>query len=251
VARRKLGQHFLVRGSILERIARIACPEREALVVEIGPGRGALTTRLMALADRVVAIELDSYLAHRLMEQHAVGSGLEVVEGDALEVDLSQWGPAVIAGNLPYYAATPIIERALDLGPLMRRGVFLVQKEVAVRITASPGSRDYGYLSVAMQLSAEIDLMFDVKPAAFHPPPKVDSALVRIQPRDRTGELGIRDRGDFLRFVSLCFHQKRKTLRNNLAARYGAAVDAWPEASLRAEQIDLSMFAAMYRRLVT
>ena len=139
----------------------------------------------------------------------------------------------------------------MALGHGMRRGVFLTQKEVAQRITASPGNREYGYLSVSMQVSADIDLLFEVPPAAFHPPPKVDSAVLRCEPHDRAAELGIADRLDFLRFVSLCFRQKRKTLRNNLAAQYGAAVDGWPEVNLRAEQIGLPMFAAMYRRLVT
>jgi 16S rRNA (adenine1518-N6/adenine1519-N6)-dimethyltransferase len=102
-----------------------------------------------------------------------------------------------------------------------------------------------------MQLSADIELLFEVKPAAFHPPPKVDSAVLRFEPHDRAAELGIADRLDFLRFVALCFRQKRKTLRNNLAPPYGAAVDGWPEAALRAEQIGIPAFAAMYRRLIT
>jgi 16S rRNA (adenine1518-N6/adenine1519-N6)-dimethyltransferase len=251
VARQKLGQHFLIRGSVLERIARAACPERESLVVEIGPGRGALTTHLLARADRVVAVEIDRNLAQKLAQAYAADPRLEVVEANALEIDLTQWGPATITGNLPYYAATAILERVMALGPLVRRGVFLTQKEVAERITASPGSRAYGYLSVAMQLSADIELLFEVSPAAFHPPPKVDSAVLRFVPHDRAAELGIADRQDFLRFVALCFRQKRKILRNNLAAKYGAAVDAWPEVMVRAEQIGIPVFAAMYRRLVT
>ncbi|MGD0360239.1 MAG: 16S rRNA (adenine(1518)-N(6)/adenine(1519)-N(6))-dimethyltransferase RsmA [Bryobacteraceae bacterium] len=250
--RQKLGQHFLVRAAVLERIACAACPDREPLVIEIGPGRGALTTHLLARADRVVAVEIDRYLAQKVAQTlPPAGSSLQVVEGNALEIDLAQWGPAVIAGNLPYYAATAILERVMQFGPVVRRGVFLTQKEVAERITASPGSREYGYLSVLMQLSSDIELLFEVPPAAFHPPPKVDSAVLRFQPRDRAAELSIPDRPGFLRFVSLCFRQKRKTLRNNLAAQYGTAVDAWPEAPLRAEQIDLPKFAAMYRRLVT
>jgi 16S rRNA (adenine1518-N6/adenine1519-N6)-dimethyltransferase len=254
VARQKLGQHFLVRGAVLERIARAACPEREPLVVEIGPGRGALTTYLLARADRVIAVEIDSFLVQRLARTAVQAllpaeSRLEVVQGNALEIDLAQWGPAAITGNLPYYAATAILERVMALGPIVRRGVFLTQKEVALRITASPGSRDYGYLSVSMQLSADIELLFEVPPAAFHPPPKVDSAVLRFQAHDRAAELGIADRPDFVRFLSLCFRQKRKTLRNNLAPHYGATVDTWPEASLRAEQIALPVFAAMYRRL--
>jgi len=256
VARQKLGQHFLIRSSVLERIARAACPEREPLVVEIGPGHGALTAHLLARADRVVAIEIDRYLAQKLRQKvgqplSPAAGRLEVIEADALQIDLGQWGPATIAGNLPYYAATAILERVVALGPAMRRGVFLVQKEVAARIIASPGSRAYGYLSVAMQLSADIELLFEVKPAAFHPPPKVDSAVLRFQPHDRAAELGISGRADFLRFVALCFRQKRKTLRNNLAGQYGAAVDGWPEVSIRAEQIGIPEFAAMYRRLVT
>ena len=106
----------------------------------------------------------------------------------------------MIAGNLPYYAATAILERVMALGPVMRRGVFLTQKEVAERITASPGSREYGYLSVAMQLSADIELLFEVPPAAFHPPPKVDSAVLRFQPHDRAAELGIADRPELSPF---------------------------------------------------
>jgi 16S rRNA (adenine1518-N6/adenine1519-N6)-dimethyltransferase len=253
VARQKLGQHFLIRGSVLERIARAACPEREPLVVEIGPGRGALTTHLLARADRVIAIEIDRGLAQRLAQTvgHAAAGCLEVVEANALEIDLAQWGPATITGNLPYYAATAILERVMALGPLVQRGVFLAQKEVAERITASPGSRAYGYLSVAMQLSADIELLFEVPPAAFHPPPKVDSAVLRFVPHDRAAEFGIADRLDFLRFVALCFRQKRKILRNNLAAKYGVVVDGWPEVMVRAEQIGIPVFAAMYRRLVT
>lgn len=252
MARQKFGQHFLVRGAVLERIARAACPEREPLVLEIGPGRGALTIYLLARADRVVAIEIDHALVQRLAQRlPPEGSVLEVVEANALEVDLAQWGPAVVTGNLPYYAATAILERVMALGPLIRRGVFLTQKEVAQRITASPGNRDYGYLSVSMQLFADIEFLFEVPPAAFHPPPKVDSAVLRFQPHGRAAELGITSPPEFLRFVSLCFRQKRKTLRNNLLATYGEAIDGWPEVNLRAEQISIPMFAAMYRRLVT
>jgi len=246
VRRPKLGQHFLVRGSILERIARAGCPDREALVVEIGPGRGALTSRLLARAGHVIAIEIDSDLAAGLAHLHA---GVEVIAADALAIDLAQWGPAVFAGNLPYYAATAILERIVELGPLLRRGVFLVQKEVAERITAAPGNRDYGYLSVAMQLSAEAEMLFTVAPSAFRPPPKVDSAVLRLTPRDRAAELGIAGKREFLTFVSHCFRQRRKTLRNNLAGEYGAAVADWPEAGLRAEQLGTPEFAAMYRRL--
>lgn len=249
MARQRLGQHFLIRRSVLERIACAACPGRAPLIVEIGPGRGALTAHLLPRADRVIAVEIDPYLVQHLRSQFADEPRFEAIEANALDIDLGQWGPAVIVGNLPYYAASAIVQRVLELGSVLRRGVFLVQKEVAVRITAVPGSRDYGYLSVTMQLYADVELLFEVKPAAFHPPPKVDSAVVRFEPRDRAAELGIAARQDFLRFVALCFRQKRKTLRNNLHARYGAMIDLWPEAGLRAEQIDIATFAAMYRRI--
>jgi 16S rRNA (adenine1518-N6/adenine1519-N6)-dimethyltransferase len=248
--RQRLGQHFLIKGSILDRIAAAACPKREPLVIEIGPGKGALTGRLLERADRVVAIELDDALAAQLRGKYP-DPRLEIVSGGVLETDLAQWGPAVVAGNLPYYIATAILSRSLAPGSLLGRGVFLMQKEVAERITASPGSRAYGYLSVEAQFFAEVNQLFDVRPSAFHPPPKVDSALIGFTLRDRSHELRIELPAKFLEFVRLCFHQKRKTLRNNLSPTYGNALDAeWPEARLRAEQIPVDQFAALYRRLV-
>ena len=244
--RRKLGQHFLIRGSILERIAAAACPARPDLVVEIGPGRGALTEKLLQRAARVVAVEVDPYLVEHLHLKFAAESRLEIVCADVLETDLAQWGPATIAGNLPYYIASPILEKVLPLNP--PRAVFLIQKEVAERLVARPGDREYGYLTVRTALFARVRLLFEVKPAAFHPPPKVDSAVVLIEPL--TCGPGLPDRDAFLRFVAQCFRQKRKTLRNNLAGFYGKElVDAWPEASLRAEQISLEGFVEMFRRV--
>jgi len=268
VSRQRLGQHFLIKGSALERIARAACPdreppEREPLVIEIGPGRGALTERLLARADRVVAIEIDAGLVELLRTKFQGEPQLTVVEADALETDLSQWGQAAIAGNLPYYAATPIIEnvlspekvlspqRVLSPGAAVSRAVFLVQREVAARLAAGPGSRDYGYLSVQTQLHADVEQLFDVPPSAFRPPPKVDSTVVRLLPRNRAAELGLADPARFLRFASQCFRQKRKTLRNNLVGIYGKdAMDGWPGAGKRAEELTLEEFAELYRRLV-
>jgi 16S rRNA (adenine1518-N6/adenine1519-N6)-dimethyltransferase len=249
VSRQKLGQHFLVQGSILERIAAAACPVREPLVIEIGPGKGALTGRLLERADRVVAIELDPELAALLREKFP--ERLQVVTADVLETDLNQWGPAVTAGNLPYYVSTAILSRALAPGSQLKRGVFLVQKEVAGRVTALPGSRAYGALSVEAQLYAAVRVLFDVRPGAFRPPPKVDSTLIEFSLHGRADELGIAEPAEFLKFVRLCFQHKRKTIRNNLAGTYGhAAVGAWPEAARRAEQLSIAEFAAMYRRLV-
>jgi len=239
VARQKLGQHFLIRQSILERIAAAACPRREPLVIEIGPGKGALTGRLLARADRVVAIELDGYLAGHLREKFP--ERLEVLQADVLETDLNQWGPAVVAGNLPYYISTAILSRVLAPPSLLARGVFLVQKEVAERVTAAPGSRDYGYLSVESQLYADVRILFEVNPSAFHPPPKVDSALIAYKLRGVEAPAT-----DFLKFVRMCFRQKRKTIRNNLKIE---GIAALPEANLRAEQLSIEQFAALYTKV--
>ena len=244
MARQKLGQHFLIKGSILERIAAAVCPTREPLVVEIGPGRGALTDKLLHRADRVVAIELDSNLAAHLRMKYGAGRPFELIEGDALETDLAKWGSAPIAGNLPYYAATPIIEKTVRLP--IPRAVFLIQKEVAERLVAEPGTRDYGLLTVATAIFATVRLLFEVKPSAFHPPPKVDSAVVRIEPH----AAAVPDPARFLEFASHCFRHKRKTIRNNLSEIYGRnVVDAWPEAHLRAEQIPVAGLVEMWRRV--
>jgi len=228
----------------LERIAAAVCPEREALVIEIGPGRGALTARLLERADRVIAIEIDPAMVEHLRAQFAGEARLEIVHADILTVDLAQWGAAPVAGNLPYYITSPIIERTMRSGT--PRAVFLIQKEVAERLVASPGSRDYGFLTVQTALFAQVKYLFEVRPGSFQPPPKVDSAVVLLEKRDRA----LDDAAGLVRFVGHCFGHKRKTLRNNLAGIYGKElVESWPEASLRAEQIPVEGFLAMWARL--
>jgi len=246
VARQRLGQHFLIRGSVLERIAAAACPTPQDLVIEIGPGRGALTARLLQRAARVVAVEVDPYLAGHLRAKFAGEPRLEIVEADVLDADLAAWGPAVIAGNLPYYIASPILDKAVRAAPI--RAVFLVQKEVAQRLAARPGEPDYGFLTVRTALFAGAKLLFEVKPSAFHPPPRVDSAAVLLEPRRPA--LGAGETNEFLRFAGQCFRHKRKTLRNNLAEIYGReTVDSWPEAGLRAEQISLDGLLEIFGRV--
>ena len=219
------------------------CPQREDLVVEIGPGRGALTERLLRRAARVVAVEIDAYLAEHLRRRFAGEHRLEIVHADVLATDLTQWGFPAIAGNLPYYITSPIVEKTVRSE--FRRAVFLMQKEVAARLVSLPGSRDYGFLTVSTAAFAGAQLLFDVKPGAFHPPPKVNSAAVLLIPR--TPPL---DDPEFLTFVSQCFRQKRKTIRNNLSGIYGRErIESWPEAGLRAEQIPLEAFQHMYYRL--
>ena len=248
--RPKLGQHFLFQEGILERIAEAACSAHEKLVVEIGPGRGSLTRRLLAHADRVIAIEIDPVLAAGLRAEFAGEPRLEIVEADVLATPLDQWGPAVIAGNLPYYITSPILARLIAARRAVRRAVFLVQKEVSARLAAAPGTRDYGYLTAELALFFIAGELFTVRPGAFRPPPKVDSAVVRLEACDRAAALGITDPPAFLEFLARCFHQKRKTLRNNLAPYYGRErVGSQPEAQARAEQLTLDEFAALYRNL--
>jgi len=240
---RRLGQHFLSNPAILRRIAEAVCPEPCPLVVEIGPGKGSLTRRLLERADRVVAIEVDPSLASRLS---ALSNRLEVVENDVLAVDLAQWGPAVFTGNLPYYITSPILDKTLTLGAICRHAVYMLQKEVAARLTASSGSRAYGFLSVSVQSRAHVEHLFSVRAASFFPPPKVDSAVVKLVPTSPI----IQPVEPFLTFVSRCFHQKRKTLRNNLAPYYDERrISSLPEAHLRAEQLSLQDLAKLYRCL--
>ena len=251
---RRLGQHFLTRPSILEKIATSACGTGDPpLVIEIGPGKGALTAPLLERARKVVAIEVDPVLVHYLRQKFrdALDAGrLELMEDDVLKTDLSKWGSAVVAGNLPYYITSPILERVFSLGPGWTRAVFLVQAEVAARLAASPGGRDYGYLSVLTQMHARPEILLEVPRGAFRPPPKVDSAVVSLEPRDAAIEWNLPDRDAFLRFASSCFQHKRKTLRNNLAPVYGRErMDALPEGRLRAEQLSVPDLAALYRKL--
>lgn len=195
----------------------------------------------------MLAIEIDPVLVQYLRSKFRACATVEIVEGDILKTDLPADAPIVVAGNLPYYIASPIIEKVLSLGPLLERAVFLVQKEVAERLTASPGSRDYGYLSVQTQVLSQAELLFTVAASAFRPPPKVDSAVVRLNPRAALPMPEIRP---FLQFASRAFHQKRKTLRNNLLGPYDKALlDGIPETRRRAEQLSLDELVALWRSL--
>ncbi len=248
MAGQRLGQHFLASRAYLERIAAVVSDGHEPLIIEIGPGRGALTEFLLPRAERVITIEIDAGFVAHLRQRFAGAPGLTVVEGDVLKTGLGQWGVAAIAGNLPYYITSPILERIFALGARLIRAVLLVQREVAERLTAKPGSRDYGYLTVKTSLFTIPEMLFRVPPSAFSPPPKVESAVVRLVPRPPES-WGLAGPAAFLEFAGRCFRQKRKTLRNNLAPFYGRSVDGWPEARLRAEQLPMEKLVELYRRL--
>ncbi len=216
-----------------------------ALAVEIGPGKGALTEYLLRLADKVVAVELDVALVAHLRQRWLGETRLEIVEGDALHIDWIRQAPGVLVGNLPYYVATAIVSRYLRMPGELAQGVFLVQKEVAERITAKPGTRDYGYFSVECQFLSAVEYLFTVPPGAFQPPPKVESAVVRLTPRSDRREVD-----KFLGFVSACFRQKRKTLRNNLAGRYSRdLMEGIPGLGRRAEELSVADFESLHSLL--
>lgn len=240
---RRLGQHFLFRKSILDRIAEAACGDHVERVIEIGPGKGPLTESLLERTDKVVAIEVDPHLVHYLNQKFRdpIDQGrLEVIEGDVLRTDFSG---AVLAGNLPYYITSPILEKVFSLEH-WTRAVFLMQSEVAARLAAKPGTRDFGYLSVQTQVHADPEILFAVPRDAFRPPPKVESAVVRLTRRSLPE---VPDPVLFLKFASMCFRHKRKTLRNNLMPAYD--LSTMEEGRLRAEQMSIPQLAALYAKL--
>lgn len=241
---RKLGQHFLTSETFLQQIAA-AVRLNPGRIVEIGPGRGALTRHLLPMCDELHAVELDRRLVEYLQTKFAAFPNLHIHLADALATDLAQWGPAVIAGNLPYYITSPIIERFLELDERFPAAVFLMQWEVAQRLLAKPHSRDYGYLTVATQTVCNVELVCKVPPSAFSPPPKVESAALKLTRRPEVTP----DLAALLKFVGRCFTHKRKTLRNNLRPFFGSAIDSLPEAGLRAEQLQLVQFADLRSRL--
>lgn len=248
--RPKLGQHFLHDAGVLDRIVDALAFSRGQLVLEVGPGRGALTRRLLDAGARVLAIELDSELAARIRAEFADQPQFEVIDDDILNVDLralTGGEPAVLAGNLPYYITSPIVRKTLEAGSCLQRAVFLVQLETAERIAATKGTSEYGYLSALVRMQADPEVMFRVPPSAFRPPPRVQSAVIRLTPRsDAEVEQG------FVKFLEAAFRHRRKTLLNNLSAICDkATVAAQPEAGLRAQQLDVGELHELWVRLTT
>ncbi|HEY0776951.1 MAG TPA: 16S rRNA (adenine(1518)-N(6)/adenine(1519)-N(6))-dimethyltransferase RsmA [Gemmatirosa sp.] len=257
--RKRFGQHFLRDRAVLARIVDALELTGAETVVEIGPGRGALTDLLAPRAHRLIAVEIDRDLAGHLRARYAADPHVEVVEGDVLELALAGLaGPDfVLAGNVPYYITTPILFHAL-VAPRPRRAVYLVQREVADRLTADPGSKTYGALGVNVQAVARVEPIVRVPPAAFVPPPKVDSAVVRITPRPDP-VVGPSEEARFRRFVQAAFALRRKQLRRVVRTIAGLDVDA-AEAILRTADVDpdarpetlsAAEFAALVRALGT
>lgn len=211
--RKSLGQHFLSDPRILSRIADALGPLHDTTVVEIGAGRGALTDLLRERARRVVAVELDRALAELLRARYAGDDRVSIVEGDVLRFSLGALagGEYALVGNVPYYITTPIVFHALER-PRPSRAVFLVQREVADRMTASPGSSEYGALTVNLHAVARVESLFTVPAGAFHPPPKVQSAVVRMAPLARPLiHEGLEE--SFRTLVQSAFALRRKQMR--------------------------------------
>lgn len=214
--KKRLGQHFLTDPRLLGRIADALECMRDDTVIEIGPGRGALTEHLLQRAGRVIAIELDRELAPILRERWKDEPRFTLVEGDVLEQDLAALagGPYLLAGNVPYNITTPILFHAMRR-PRPARAVYLVQKEVADRVVAAPGSDDYGALSVNVQALADAERLFLVGAKSFNPPPKVESAVMRVVPR-ATPLMDEAEEGPFRVFVQAAFGLRRKQMRRVL-----------------------------------
>lgn len=250
--KKSLGQNFLVDGHVAQRIIEEAGITRDDTVVEIGPGHGVLTRGLAERAGRVVAVELDERLIEGLRAEHAELSNLEILHADALKFDFGGLGgPLTVVANLPYYISTPILTRLVSFRTKIRLMVLMLQKEVAVRIAAPPGGREYGYLSVMVQLYTEPELLFTVKPGSFKPAPKVDSAVVRLTVLNKPAA-PCRDYARLEQLVSAAFSQRRKTLKNALRSS-GLFSDEAIEAmgstgidpSRRAETLTVAEFAAL------
>ncbi len=267
--RPKLGQNFLADANAAARIVESLGDLTGRTVVEIGPGRGALTNLLTDRAGRVVAIEVDRLLAAQLGMQLAKRKNLEVIEGDVLAIDLSTLialqpgdlvprlaapSKALVLGNLPYYITSPILMRLFRFAGLIEKIVITVQREVAERIAARPGSREYGVLSAATQLYTRVEKLFTLPPGAFSPAPKVHSTVLRLSVEPRAEKLGV-PADEFVEFLKLCFGQKRKTLANNLKATFGevalrkALTAAGVRREARAEAMTLEQTAAVFRTL--
>jgi 16S rRNA (adenine1518-N6/adenine1519-N6)-dimethyltransferase len=266
----KLGQHFLASQPAAMRIVEALGDLSQSTILEIGPGRGALTSLLAASRRRLIAVELDRVMAAQLRMKFSTEPNVEIIEGDILKIELDNvFGPkpgtlrpglnfapepVSVVGNLPYYITSDILLRLLEYHRYFSMIVIMVQKEVADRLAASPGSRDYGLLSATAQLYASVEKLFTLPPAAFNPPPKVHSSVVRLTINPQLESLKVPE-AEFIAFLKLSFGQKRKTLWNNLKTQYeGAALRAALEKSgvkpmVRAEALPLAKSAALFRAL--
>jgi 16S rRNA (adenine1518-N6/adenine1519-N6)-dimethyltransferase len=266
----KMGQHFLSNESAAQRIVEALGDVSEATVLEIGPGRGAITDLLARKARRLIAVELDRVMSAQLRMKFSMHPNVEIIEGDVLKIELDTvFGakpgslrtglnfapePARVVGNLPYYITSDILLRLLEYHRYFSTIVIMVQREVADRLAASPGTRDYGLLTATTQLYGKVEKLFTLPPGAFAPAPKVHSSVVRITIKPRLESLRVNET-DFIAFLKVIFGQKRKTIWNNLKAQYdeeklrAALAKSGVKPAIRAEALTLEKTAALFRAL--
>lgn len=269
MARQKLGQHFLSDAGWREQIARaihVSLPGSQTRAkpiaddtycwIEIGAGHGEMTQHLVRSGIPVHAVELDRELIERLQKLAAKHQNLTVVPGDVLQADLRDIGKGLrirLYGNLPYYITSPILHHFFSFADLIDEIHIVIQDEVAERLTAKPGSKDYGYLSVATQFYTQPDYVFQIPRIAFDPPPQVASALVSMRVPGANASLGFPDGEAFLEFVKTCFAQKRKTLTNNFRGILNPDQtrtilrDLQIREDARAEQLSVAQLAALFK----
>jgi 16S rRNA (adenine1518-N6/adenine1519-N6)-dimethyltransferase len=242
-ARKRFGQHFLTDTGVIDAIVAAIDPRPGDALIEIGPGLGALTQPLVERCGHMTVIELDRDLAAR-WRKHA---SLDVIEADVLTVDFASRGDKLrIAGNLPYNISTPILFHLLDTAAQVQDQHFMLQKEVVERMAAAPGGKDYGRLSVMLQWRYHIERLFDVPPEAFEPPPRVDSAVVRMLPWPAPADV---DRTTLEALVAVAFSQRRKLLRHTLGRwlderGFAGAFDL----QRRAEEVSAAEYVALAQR---
>lgn len=266
----RLGQNFLADRRAADKIVDALGQISDKLVVEIGPGKGALTDTLAQRAGRLIAIELDRMLATELRYKYSRFPNVEILEGDVLTIDFRtvlhrtigplddlrpiKPSPARVVGNLPFYITSDILLRLFEFHDQFDVIVIMVQREVADRIAARPGSRDYGLLSATAQLYCKVENLFTLPPGAFSPPPKVHSSVLRLTVAPRFEELGVPPK-EFIRFLKTLFGMKRKTLLNNLKEHFQqekikvALAQAGVRADVRAEAVGLDQMAAVFNFL--
>jgi 16S rRNA (adenine1518-N6/adenine1519-N6)-dimethyltransferase len=256
----RLGQNFLVDADACRRVVAALGNIAQDAVIEIGPGRGAISRLLAPAAGHLTLVEFDAALAGALTSEFTVQPNLEVRHADILSLNLTELAEArrrklTVVGNLPYYITSDILLHLIAHHAAIDRAVLMVQREVAERITASPGSRDYGILSATMQLYGTVEMLFTLPPSAFAPPPEVYSSVFRFYVHPRFAELDVTAER-FVPFLRASFAQKRKTWSNNLRnvgysadAILSSIAAAGLDANVRAEAVDLPHMAAVFRSL--
>ena len=248
MAKKSLGQNFLFDPAILGRIIEASGIGPDDTVVEIGPGPGRLTLMLSKIAKRVIAIELDSDLYRKLQDELTGRENVELVLGDALKYRYDDLGPFKVVANIPYYITTPIIFSLIEARSNLVSMTLTIQKEVAQRIVASPGPKDYGVLSLAVQYHADPEIKFIIPAGAFRPVPKVDSAVIKMHIR-KTPKVVVADEVLLFKIIRAGFSQRRKTLSNALKPLMpdirDVLIDAGIDPGRRGETLSMDEFAKL------